>query len=126
MTVNEAFYKFFSGFGIEAFEENSVGDRNDAPTFPYLTYSCPAGFFEGGDCPVSVNLWYRDGLRWTMCDKKAAEIAKRIGRSGITLNVDGGVIWLKYSSPLMQNMSDPNDDFICRKYINLQADYITN
>jgi hypothetical protein len=44
---------------------------------------------------------------------------------GKTLPCDGGAIWIKRGSPFSQNMGDPNDDLVKRKYINITAEFFT-
>ncbi len=136
MTANGAFYNFFAGFDIPIYEESTCPDEREMSEmpettepaesqFPYLTYSADFGSWSSGETSVVVNLWYRDGKDWLECDAKAREILRAIGLGGITLECDDGLIWLKYGSPLMQNLRDPQDDKIRRKYINLSADFLT-
>lgn len=123
MTKEAAIYQFWSGFGLPAYEENSVPTGDEAPDFPYITYSVVTGEF---DRPVSLSasLWYRS-TSWTLNNAKTQEISTAIGRGGEMLRVDDGVLWIKRGSPFAQSMGDPSDDMIKRKYINIEAEYIT-
>lgn len=123
MTKEAAIYQFWSGFGLPAYEENSVPTGDDAPDFPYITYSVVTSEF---DRPVSLSasLWYRS-TSWSVNNAKTQEISTAIGRGGKMLRVDDGVLWIKRGSPFAQSMGDPSDDMIKRKYINIEAEYIT-
>lgn len=123
MTKAAALYKFYSSFGLIAFEENAVPTGEDAPEFPYLTYSVATDSF-GGDVPLTVNLWYRS-TSWKDANAKAEEISAAIGRGGKMIACDGGAIWLRRGSPFAQSMGDENDDLIKRKYINITAEFLT-
>lgn len=123
MTKIAALHQFFSSFGLYAFEENTVPSGDDAPTLPYLTYSVTTDSI-GTDVPLQMNLWYRSGS-WTQANEKVEEICKAIGIGGKILPCDNGSIWIKRGSPFAQNMGDPEDDMIRRKYINLTAEFLT-
>ena len=120
MTKAEAMRNFWNSFGIPAYEENSL------PTgipFPYITYQLVEDSF-GNEVALSANLWYR-GTSWSAVNDKAAEISAAISSGGKLLNCDGGCIWIKRGTPFAQNMSDPMDDLIKRKYINITVEFIT-
>lgn len=119
-----ALHSFYSSFGLKAFEENTVPSGGDAPEFPYLTYNVVTDSF-GKDVPLNVSLWYR-GTSLKSINAKADEISASIGASGRYIPCDDGGIWIRRGTPFAQNMSDPEDDMIKRKYINLVAEYITN
>lgn len=123
MTKEAALYKFFSLFGIPAYEENSVPTGDDNPAFPYLTYNVATGSF-GDDIALYVNLWYRS-TSWVEINAKTEEIASQVGRGGRFINCDGGGIWLRRGIPFAQSMGDPEDDLIKRKYINITAEFLT-
>ena len=120
MTKEAALYNFWSGFGITAYEENTVPD--DA-TFPYITYQLVTDSFER-EVPVTASLWYRSE-RWTAINAKTEEISQKISRGGRIIPCDGGAIWLKRGQPFAQNMRDESDDIIKRKYLNITAEFIT-
>lgn len=123
MTKAAAIYQFWSSFGLNAYEENAVPTGDDAPAFPYITYSLVTDSF-GSEVAMSASLWYR-ATSWTEINAKTEEIAERLGLGGLVLPCDGGSIWVKPGQPFAQNMSDPNDDTIRRKYINISAEYNT-
>lgn len=127
MTKAQALNKFFSSFSLLALEENSVPGGDNAPAFPYATYSLVLDSI-GGEIPLTLNLWYRDKQLYSSLPEiigKADEISERIGRGGITIPCDGGFIWLKRGTPFAQIMGDPADELIRRAYINITAEYLT-
>jgi hypothetical protein len=69
-------------------------------------------------------LWYRSSS-WLDVNNKARQIEKKIGQGGIVLPCDGGAMWIKRGTPFAQNMSDPDDDAIRRKFINISVEFFT-
>ena len=120
MTKAAAIYQFWSGFGLTAYEENTV--PTDA-AFPYITYQLVTDSFDR-EVAATASLWYR-GESWTAINAKTEEISKKIGASGKKIAVDGGGIWIKRGQPFAQNMGDESDDLIKRKYINISIVFIT-
>ena len=120
MTKAAASYQFWSGFGLTAYEENTV--PKDA-AFPYITYQLVTDSFDR-EVAATASLWYR-GESWTAINAKTEEISKKIGASGKKIAVDGGGIWIKRGQPFAQNMGDESDDLIKRKYINISIVFIT-
>lgn len=123
MTKATAIYQFWAGFGIPTYEENAVPTGEDAPAFPYITYSLTTDSF-GNEVAMSASVWYRS-TSWTECNAKAEEISATIGMGGKTIPIDSGIIWIKRGQPFAQNMGDENDDMIRRKYINISVEYLT-
>ena len=124
MTKASALYNFFSSFGIEAYEETLVPTGNEAPKFPYLTYQLITDSFDN-EVLIPVSLWYRSEASLLALNSKTEEISQRIGRGGVFLDCNGGKIWIKRGSPFAQTMSDPEDNTIRRKYINITAEFLT-
>lgn len=120
MTKAAAIYQFWSGFGLTAYEENTV--PTDA-AFPYVTYQLVTDSFDR-EVAATASLWYRSES-WTSINAKTEEISRYIGRGGRLIDCDGGFIWLKRGSPFSQNMGDESDDLIRRKYINVTVEYMT-
>lgn len=124
MTKAAAIYQFWSQFGLEAFEENSVYQMDEKPSFPYLTYELTTDSFEGSAVALSASLWYRS-TSWTQANAKAEEISAVIGRDGKIISCDGGYIWIKRRSPFSQSMGDDTDDMIKRKILNISVEFWT-
>ena len=120
MTKAAATYQFWSGFGLTAYEENTV--PTDA-VFPYVTYQLVTDSFDR-EVDSTASLWYR-GESWTVINAKTEEISAHIGLGGKIIKCDGGRIWIKRGQPFTQNMGDENDDLIKRKYLNLTIEYLT-
>lgn len=120
MTKASALYNFWSGFGLPAYEENTV--PTDAE-FPYITYQVVTDSF-GAEIALTASVWYR-GTSWLEANSKAEEISRTISRGGKTMPVDGGVLWLKRGTPFSQSMGDETDDLIKRKYLNITAEFLT-
>lgn len=120
MTKAAAIYQFWSGFGLTAYEENTVSD--DAK-FPYITYQLVTDSFDR-EIPLTASIWYRSES-WTAINAKTEEISQKISRGGKIISCDGGAIWLKRGQPFAQNMGDESDDLIKRKYLNITAEFIT-
>lgn len=120
MTKASALYNFWSGFGLTAYEENTV--PTDAK-FPYITYQVVTDSF-GAEIALTASVWYR-GTSWVEANAKAEEISRAISRGGKTMPVDGGVLWLKRGTPFSQSMGDETDDLIKRKYLNITAEFFT-
>lgn len=124
MTKAAALYNFFAGFGLSAYEENSVYSLEKAPTFPYITYEVQTDSFEGDDIPLSFSLWYRS-TSWVAINAKSEEISKAIGH-GVVLECDGGYILIHRGHPFAMNMGDDSDDMIKRISHNFTVRYYTN
>ena len=120
MTKAAAIYQFWSGFGLTAYEENSVPD--DAK-FPYITYQLVTDSFDR-EVSATASLWYRSES-WTDINAKTEEISQKISRGGKVISCDGGAIWLKRGQPFAQSMGDESDDLIKRKYLNITAEFMT-
>ena len=123
MTKEEALQEFFSSFDLESFVEYTVPTGEDAPGFPYLTYSFTTDDF-GVQVALYADLWYRD-TSWVSINAKTQEIGDRLGRGGVMIPCDGGAIWLKRGQPFAQSMGDEDDDTIRRKHLNITAEFIT-
>lgn len=120
MTKAAAIYQFWNGFGITAYEENTV--PTDA-AFPYITYQLVTDSFDR-EIPLTASIWYRSES-WAGINAKTDEISQKISRGGKIIPCDGGAIWLKRGQPFAQNMGDESDDLIKRKYLNITAEFMT-
>lgn len=123
MTPEASIYRFFDSFGIPAYASTSVPDEED---FPYLTYDLAIpDQWDGGEAMMSVNVWYRTESE-AEPNAKVREISRRIGRGGVTLRCDGGMLWLKRGSPWAQavNVSGA-DEKVKRRYLNVDIEYLT-
>jgi hypothetical protein len=120
MNKAAAIHQFWSGFGLTAYEENTV--PSDA-VFPYITYQLVTDAFDA-DVPMTASLWYR-GESWVDINAKEREISAYIGIGGVIIKRSDGRIWLKKGTPFAQNMGDESDNLIKRKYLNVTAEFLT-
>lgn len=120
MTKGAALHAFFSRF-MDAYSASAV---QDDVTFPYLTYELITSAWDGGEVGLTVNLWFYTTSE-AIPNAKAQEISNAIGHGGITLQCDGGLIWLKRGSPWCRSLKDDTDRNIKRRYINVTAEYLT-
>lgn len=121
MTKAAALHSFFSGFGLMAYEENSVPDD---VVFPYITYSLTTDSFSDYSSALTISLWYHS-TSWKAINAKCEEVSAAIGYGGQLVDCDGGRIWIKRGQPFANSMGDTSDDQIKRKLINLSVDYLT-
>lgn len=124
MTKAAALFNFFSSFGIDAYEENSVYALEKQPDFPYITYELKTDCLSESDTMISFSVWYRS-TSWTAANAMAETISKAIGYGGKVISCDDGYIWIKRGSPFAQSMGDPSDDMIKRKYCTLSVSFLT-
>ncbi len=120
-TKEAAIHAFFNSFGMPGYTSSSVPD--DAG-FPYLTYESSTGSWEDGPISITVNLWFYVSDE-SIPNAKVREISKRIGLSGITMPVEGGIIYITRGSPFSVSMSDGSDQFRKRRYMNINIEYHT-
>lgn len=120
MNKAAAIHQFWSGFGLTAYEENTV--PSDA-VFPYITYQLVTDAFDN-DVPMTASLWYR-GESWVDINAKEREISAYIGIDGVIIKRSDGRVWLKKGTPFAQNMGDESDNLIRRKYLNVTAEFLT-
>lgn len=116
MTKAAAIFNFWSGFGLTAYEENSLPK---SPEFPYVTYE----LVTSGDLDhvtASASLWYRDASIVAV-NAKVEEISQAIG-GGVVLPCESGAIVVRKGTPFSQPMGDDLDDMIKRRI--LTVDYL--
>lgn len=125
MTKAAALYQFFSQFGLDAYEENSVYTLEHPPAYPYLTYELQTDAFGEYDVPLSFSLWYYSAS-WHSANAKVEEISALLGQSGVRIRIDGGFILIMRGSPFAQSLGDPSDDMIRRKLLNVTVRFYTS
>lgn len=128
MTKAECLHAFFAGFGLRAYEENSVPAWLDASQTvenapPYLTYELATDEFRGEPVQIAVNLWDRSGS-WQMLNELTDTISAEIGRCK-RLVCDDGIICVTKGSPFAQNAPAEADNDK-RKLLHIDLTFITN
>ena len=122
MDKAQAIHQFWSSF-LKAYDENTVPTGEDAPDFPYITYSLTEDNI-GNNVIMHASLWYRSPS-WSELEAKVAEIAAAISRLD-PIPVDGGYVWIKRSPSFAQRgKKDPTDDMIRSYNINITTEYLT-
>jgi hypothetical protein len=123
MDKEQALHRFWSGFGLTAYDENTVPDNALTTNGgKYLTYNVATASLDE-PTPLYANLWYKSSS-WAEITVKANEISVAIGRGGAIVPFDGGYIWICRGTPFSQRMPD-DDDTIRRIYINVMAEYLS-
>lgn len=123
MDKEQALHKFWSGFGLTAYDENTVPDNAlTTNKGKYLTYNVATASL-GEPTPLYANLWYKSSS-WAEITVKANQMSEAIGRRGAIVPFDGGKIWICRGAQFSQRMSD-EDDTIRRIYINVMAEYMS-
>ncbi len=110
---------FWNGFGIPAYDENSVPDEAE---MPYITYGAVVSNFEN---PITLlaSIWYRE-TSWKNISDLADRIAQYIGKSYKAIKIDGGYLVLTLGSPFAQRMAD-EDDSVRRMYLMVDTEFYT-
>lgn len=119
MTKSEALQTFWSGFGVPAYDVNTV--KKTAP-FPRITYEVITSSI-GYPVQLTASIWDRS-KSWTTVEGIAEQIDNTLSFGGVNLPHDTGIIWLNRGNNFAQRLSDP-DDSIRRVLITLQAEYIS-
>lgn len=123
MDKEQALHEFWSGFGLTAYDENTVPDNAlTTNNGKYLTYNVATASLDE-PTPLYANLWYKSSS-WAEITVKANEMSEAIGRGGSIVPFDGGYIWICRGVPFSQRMPD-EDDTIRRIYINVMAEYLS-
>lgn len=118
----QALQNFWSGYGIPAYDENSVFSGTDSPTMPYITYEAAIGDISS-DVLLSASIWYKS-TSWAAISQKAQDIAADI-EGGKIVPYDNGALWIKKGQPFAQRMSEPSDDKVRRMYLNIEAQFLS-
>lgn len=116
--------QFWNSFGIPAYDENTVFDKDEMPAYPHITYEAQNGIWNQ-NLSLSASIWYRS-TRWEEASQKANEILARINR-GLILKVDQGYFWIKApeGTPFAQRVGTDGDDQVKRIYISINAEALT-
>lgn len=121
MNSDQAIHKFFSSFGLKAYDENSVPDENDENSVPdnYITYPLSTGVM-GYPLTNIPSLWYKS-TSWEEITLKAKEIMD--GIDGHVIDYDGGAIFLNTGSFKYQRINS-GDDRYKRMLLNIQMEFL--
>lgn len=127
MTQEAAIYQFLASFGIPVYATSSVPEQ-DSPEwagFPFITYDLVLGEWDNIEQNMPVNVWYRTSSE-AQPNAKVREMYDRIGKGGITVPCDGGMLWIKRGAPWAQAINiDGEDPMVKRRYVNINIEYLT-
>ena len=121
MTKSAAVFQWLSTFGLQVYAVDAVPN---VVSYPYMTYDLSVAALGNGDCPLIVNLYFRN-VAGSEANAKAEEIAKDIGRGGKQLLCDDGIIWLTRGTPFWQAIKNTDDEKIRQRYININVEWLT-
>lgn len=114
----QAQQEYWSGFGLDAYNELTV--PSDA-VMPYITYSPVNGSLNGTTISVA-NLWYK-GRSWAYICQKTAEIEAMADRQ---IRIDGGAVkFRKPTSNYAQPMSEPTDENVRRMRLQVEVEFLS-
>lgn len=119
MNKSQAIQRFWSSFGLPAYDQFTV--PHDA-RMPYITYSVSETDF-GYPVSLTASLWYRS-QSWEDIELKSYEIANRIGMGRVFV-LDDGRMWIYKGTPFAQRLADNTDDGVRRIFFNITAEFLT-
>ena len=132
MNKQQALNAFWSGFGVLAFEENSVPEDDvidalikagvAAAKYPYITYQVLLDDI-GGPVFPSASIWDKS-TSWERADTLANTVSATIQRQK-TIKLDNGRMFITKGSPLAQHMEEPGDRTVRRILINTGIEFFT-
>lgn len=132
MNKQQAYYDFWSRFGVLAFEENAVPDDETIQQlieagdveekYPMITYQVITDDLDGQIIPTA-SLWDRN-TSWQRLDELSNRIAEYITKMP-TIKLDDGRMYLFKASQFAQHMGDEGDNTIKRVVLNLGVEFLT-
>ena len=120
----QALQEFWSGFGVNAYDEQTVFSNGEQPAYPHITYESAGGGYLN-TTTLSASIWDRTPS-WSWLKQKAEQIKKYIGHGGVSLRTDDGIIWIKlpettaFSQPI-----DSGEDTVKRMHLTIEVDFMT-
>ena len=118
----QAQHEFWNSFGVPAYEEHSVPDK-DKDVFPRITYEAATSTFENL-VAITASIWTRS-TSWESADLLSIAIEEHIKAMGCP-EIDGGRYRVFIGqTTFAQKMDDPNDDQIKRIVLNVTFEYMT-
>ena len=132
MNKQQAYRAFWGGFGVLAFEENSIPDDTviDAliksgtaqAKYPMIAYEVIIDDLGNAVYP-SASI-YDKSTSWERIDTLANTISNRIQNMG-TIRLDNGRMFITKGSPFAQHMGDDENFDIKRIVLNLGVEFLT-
>ena len=131
MNKQQAYSAFWKGFGVLAFEENSVPTDDvieemikgtNLKKFPYITYQVITG--DLGDHVYPTASIYDRSSSWEKSDLLSNMISERIQKMN-TIKLDNGRMFITKGTPFSQHMDEEGDKSIRRIVLNLGIEFFT-
>lgn len=131
MNKQQAYSAFWNGFGVLAFEENSVPTKDvlaqlaataGKPTDIYITYQVLIDDLGGRIFPTASI--YSKSSSWEKADTLSNAISSRI-KTMNTIKLDSGRMFITKGSPFSQHMGEEGDQTIKRIVLNLGVEFLT-
>lgn len=132
MNKQQAYNAFWGGFGVLAFEENSMPDDKiideliksgvAASKYPYITYQVLVDDLGHSVFPTASI--YDRSTSWEKADTLSNAISSRIQTMN-TIQLDNGRMFITKGSPFAQHMSEDGDLSIKRIILNLGVEFLT-
>lgn len=131
MNKQQAYNAFWNGFGVLAFEENSVPDEKTLETmiggtttkaYPRITYQVITDDLGHPVYPTASI--YDRSTSWERADTLANNISARI-QNMQTIKLDNGRMFITKGSPFAQHMPEEGDRTIRRVILNLAVEFLT-
>lgn len=122
MTKDRALFEWFQQFGMPFYPVTALPPSKEI-TFPYGTYE-PVFGYNGDITYPTVNIYHLTESE-VIPNEKAAEIGEVIGKGGIIVKCDEGLMWIKRGSPFVQGINDPDNSNIKRRLISIAIEFLT-
>lgn len=132
MNKEQAYSEFWSGFGVLAFEENSMPDDETIQSlidagvaeakYPYIAYQVIVDDLGHPVFPMASI--YDRSTSWKRVDELANVISERIQKMN-TIKLDNGRMFITKGSPFMQHQMESEDMNIRRVILNLGIEFFT-
>ena len=115
----QAINAFWNGFGIPAYDENTVPV---GASMPYITYEAKVSDFEN-PISLSASVWYYSNSLKDISNK-VDEIYRRI-HPWLAVPIDGGYMYMYPGVPFAQRMQEPGNDAVKRVYLIMEVEFMT-
>lgn len=125
MNKEQALHSFWNSFGVAAYDETTVPDKEELPqgiTYPYITYNMATDSL-GNVISLHADLWDRSDSWLRITQLKDAIAEKISGENYETIKFDNGYIYIAGGTPFAQRLDDEVKN-IKRIYINAQAEFL--
>jgi hypothetical protein len=132
MNKEQAYSEFWSGFGVLAWEENSMPDDKTIQSlidagvaeakYPYIAYQVIIDDLGHPVYPTASI--YDRSTSWKRADELANDISEAIQNTN-TIKLDNGRMFITKGSPFMQHQLESEDMNIRRVILNLGVEFFT-